>query len=51
MVPEYLQQMFVCMSLQLFLTLWTVACQAPRPRDSLSKNTGVVAVPFSKGSS
>ena len=31
MVPEYPQQMFVCtvLSLQLFLTLWTVACQAP----------------------
>ena len=25
----------------LFLTLWTVACQAPLPMEFLSKNTGI----------
>ena len=28
-------------SVQLFLTLWTITCQDPLPRDSPGKNTGV----------
>ena len=36
---------------QLFGTLWTVACQAPLSMDFPGKNTGVVAMSFSRGSS
>ena len=35
----------------LFVTLWTAACQAFCPWDSPGKNTGLVAISFSRGSS
>ena len=44
---------FTCMlshfsHVQLFVTPWTIACQAPLSMDSPGQNTGVVAILFSR---
>ena len=36
---------------QLFAILWTIVCQAPLSMDPPGKNTGWVAISFSRGSS